>query len=252
MYDDFGADYDRFINWQARLQVELPFLDGQLQAANARCVLDVACGTGMHAVALAQRDYQVVGADLSPAMVERAQLNAAAAGVGARFEVAGFGELSTEVGKGFGAVLCLGNSLPHLLSVGALDAALADFRACLRKGGLLLIQNRNFDAVVARSERWMDPQAHREGDLEWLFLRFYDFRPDGKLVFNVMTIQREGAGRWSQSVASTLLRPQLQQELTTALAKARFGSIDCYGDMRGAPFDKDHSPNLVVTAYRAD
>jgi hypothetical protein len=42
----------------------------------------------------------------------------------------------------------------------------------------LLIQNRNFDGVLARQERWMEPQAHREGETEWLFLRFYGKRPE--------------------------------------------------------------------------
>ncbi|NTW62150.1 class I tRNA ligase family protein, partial [Candidatus Saccharibacteria bacterium] len=39
--------------------------------------------------------------------------NAAAAGVSVRFAVAGFGQLSTQVGTGFDALLCVGTSLPH-------------------------------------------------------------------------------------------------------------------------------------------
>ena len=37
-----------------------------------RSVLDLACGTGRHAVELAARGYQVVGFDLSLAMLARA------------------------------------------------------------------------------------------------------------------------------------------------------------------------------------
>ena len=77
LYDSFD-DYDRFVNWERRLAYELPFIEAQLQAANARRVLDVACGTGQHALALARRGYEVVGADLSAAMIERARENAAA------------------------------------------------------------------------------------------------------------------------------------------------------------------------------
>jgi glycine/sarcosine N-methyltransferase len=250
MYDDFSADYDRFVNWPSRLAAELPFLEQQLQGVGARRVLDAACGTGMHAIALAQRGYEVVGADLSPAMIERARANAAAAGVQVRFTVAGFGQLSTLVGTGFDALLCLGNSLPHLLTPEDMAMAFFDFAVCLRPGGLALIQNRNFDAVLARGERWMEPQAHREGEAEWLFLRFYDFEPDGTITFNLVTLRREGAGEWRQQVRSTRLWPQRRDDLVAALAAAGFGEIACWGDMQGMPFDADRSPNLVLTARR--
>jgi glycine/sarcosine N-methyltransferase len=258
MYDGFSADYDRFVNWPARLAEELPFIEGQMQTTGACRVLDAACGTGMHAIALARQGYEVVGADLSAGMVERARANARAecasapADVDARFEVAGFGELAACAGTGFDAVLCLGNSLPHLLTPVDLEAALADFAACLRPGGLLLIQNRNFDAVLARGERWMEPQAHREGDTEWLFFRFYDFEPDGALTFNMVTLRREGLGDWSQHVATTRLWPLRQAESVAALEAAGFGDIVCWGDMQGNPFEPERSGNLVVSCRLAD
>lgn len=248
MYEDFSSDYDRFMDWQGRLAAELPFIEHQLQAVGARRVLDAACGTGMHTIALAQRGYATVGADLSAGMIERARANATTAGIAVQFEVAGFGELSAQFGSGYDALLCLGNSLPHLLTPEDLAATLDDFAACLRPGGLLLIQNRNFDAVLARGERWMEPQTHREGDAEWLFLRFYDFESDGTLTFNLVTLWREGVNGWSQHVTATRLQPLRQEELTTALVKAGFGDIVCYGDMSGAPFDSESSGNLVVTA----
>ncbi|NIN09754.1 MAG: methyltransferase domain-containing protein, partial [Planctomycetales bacterium] len=164
-------------------------------------VLDSACGTGMHAIALAQRGYTAAGADVSAPMIERARANARASSAPVRFETAGFGELAEVFGqRAFDALLCLGNSLPHLLTDADLTAALDDFAACLRPSGLLLIQNRNFDAVLAHRERWMEPQAHREDETEWLFLRFYDFDPDGLITFNVVTLRREGTGPWTQRV----------------------------------------------------
>ena len=251
LYDPFSADYDRFVNWKERLAYELPFIEQQLTTSGAWCILDTACGTGMHAIALAQRGYDVTGADLSVGMIERARENAAAAvGCEARFVVAGFGDLAAGVGDGFDALLCLGNSLPHVLTADALHETLTDFAAVLRPGGLLLIQNRNFDEVLTRGERWMDPQAHREGGREWLFIRFYDFNPDGTLTFNILTLRCDQAGEWTQQIEATTLRPLLQAELLDAVAAAGFGDIGCYGDMQGAPFDSEASPNLVVTARR--
>jgi SAM-dependent methyltransferase len=268
MYDDFSVDYDRFVDWSGRLAAELPFIEDQLRAVEvqstsepgrAHRVLDVACGTGMHAVALAQRGRSVVGADLSAGMIEQARANAAAKEVDVRFEVAGFGHLAQQLGgTNFDAVLCLGNSLPHLLNQSELANALVDMAACLRAGGLLLIQNRNFDAVLAQREgssepgggRWMPLQAHRESGKEWLFLRFYDFEPDGTLIFNVVTLRREAAGDWDQQVVTTQLWPLKQKDLMTALDATGFEEITYWGDMQGALFDPGSSGNLVVTARK--
>jgi len=256
MYETFSADYDRFVNWPSRLAFELPFLETQLAGlprpggAPLR-VLDAACGTGMHAVELARRGYSAAGADLFEGMVARARENAAAAGVSANFRAAGFGGLARAFAGElpFDALLCLGNSLPHLLSREALAEALADFAACLRPGGLLLLQNRNFDAVMQRRERWMEPQAHREGGTEWVFLRFYDYEPDGLINFNILTLRREQGQGWQQRVASTRLMPLLHADLVRALAEAGFLSVIAFGGMDGSPFDAQSSGNLVLSAH---
>lgn len=252
-YDALSDDYDRFVNWEARLAHELPFLERLLDEHGARRVLDAACGTGMHAIALAQRGYQTVGTDSSVGMLEQARANAAVTEVDARFVVAGFGEMAEKVSDRFDAVLCLGNSLPHVLSAGNLRDTLADFAAVLRPGGLLLIQNRNFDAVMANQTRWMDPQVHQEDDKEWLFVRFYDFNSDGTLAFNMLTLQRDKRDNredWKLQAEVTRLRPWRQAELQEMVAVAGFGAVVCYGNMTGAPFDPDASDNLVLTALK--
>jgi SAM-dependent methyltransferase len=251
MYDDFSEDYDRFVNWAGRLAYEMPFIEASLaQYAPGGTVLDSACGTGMHAIALAQKGYAAAGADLSPKMVERARENAKQAGVAVRFEVAGFGELAITFGQSrFDALLCLGNSLPHLLSEVDLSRAMGDFAACLRPGGMLILQNRNFDAVVKLRERWMEPQSFREGEREWLFLRFYDYDEDGLISFNIINLRREGDQPWRQQVMTTRPRPLLQAETVRLLGTAGFQDIACYGDMSGAPFNPDSSGNLIVVAW---
>jgi glycine/sarcosine N-methyltransferase len=257
MYDRFSLDYDRFVDWPGRLNFEIPFLRTQIaksvetQNGASLPVLDAACGTGWHAITLAQRGYQAAGADLSTPMIKRARLNAAEAGVDVRFEPAGFGDLAHTFGEGsFGALLCLGNSLPHLLTPTSLRAALVDFARCLAPGGVLILQNRNFDLVLANRLRWMEPQSHREGDAEWLFLRFYDFDADGLITFNILSLQRQKDEPWSQQLHSTRLRPLLQNELRAALHEAGFGKVEAYGSLGGEGFDPNTSGNLVVVARR--
>ena len=253
MYDTFSTDYDHFVDWEGRLTAEMPFILQQLRAVGAKRILDVACGTGMHAIALARRGFDVVGTDASPGMIAESRNNARKAGVDVHFEVAGFGEMKRVLAVGaehepFDALLCLGSSLPHVVAPDQLKQTLSDFADCLTRHGVALIQNRNFDAVLAERDRWMPLQSHEEDDAEWLFVRFYDFRPDGLLAFNVVTLQRWGPGAWHQRFTSTRLWPLTRRELTGGLRVAGFEDITCYGNMEGSPFDRETSPNLVVIA----
>jgi glycine/sarcosine N-methyltransferase len=253
MYDGFSVDYDRFVNWPKRLSFELPFIEQQLHSVGGTgiAVLDAACGTGWHAITLAQRGYQAAGADLSQGMIEVARHNAARAGVTVRFDPVGFGKLAQTFGEGaFEAVLCLGNSLPHLLTPSDLAEALVDFAACLKPGGLLLIQNRNFDAALLSRIRWMEPQAHQEDQAQWIFLRFYDFDPDGLITFNILSLQRVGQGAWTQTVNTTRLRPWLRRELEDCLHSIEFRRIGVYGSLGGEAYDPLGSGNLVMAARR--
>ena len=66
--------------------------DGWIRGA----VLDVGCGTGEHTIHLAERGYDVIGVDVSPAGIDQARAGAAARGVNARFEVGDAFDLGDE------------------------------------------------------------------------------------------------------------------------------------------------------------
>jgi len=248
LYDALAVDYDRFVNWEGRLSHELPFFVSLFEQHGVRRVLDAACGTGHHAIALAQEGYHVVGADLSEPMIEKAGENAAAHGADVEFAVAGLGEYAA-LGQTFDAAICLGNSLPHLLSEAAVDAALADFEAVLRPGGLLVVQNRNFDRVWRERERFMPPQSFRDGEGEWIFVRFYDFDQES-LIFNMLRLRRRADG-WTQEVESTELRPIFEQDLALALVAAGFGPVTLLGGYDGSPFDPVTSGDIIAVAIRS-
>jgi SAM-dependent methyltransferase len=236
------------VNWEGRLAQELPFFDRLLVGHVHADVLDAACGTGHHAIALARKGHQVVGTDLSSAMVERARENAAASGADVTFVNVGLGNLAA-LGRAFDMTLCLGNSLPHLLTQSALDEALADFATVIRPGGLLVIQNRNFDQICTDRERFMAPQSHQAGDEEWVFVRFYDFEGD-TITFNMVRLHRTG-DVWTQDQESTVLRPIFRDDLLPRLAASGFDEVVCYGGYSGVAFDANESGDLIVVARRA-
>jgi glycine/sarcosine N-methyltransferase len=249
LYDDLAEDYDRFVNWEARLAFEMPFLRSLFQAHRVQTVLDTACGTGRHALALAGEGYRVTGTDISPNMIAKARQSARSAGAGATFEIAGFGALRHTLNQAFDAILCLGNSLPHITDVQALHETLVDFAASLNPGGILLLQNRNLDRVLLHKERFMPPQLHREENREWLFFRFYDFGPV-TLRFNMVTLYRDGDASWQPAVGQTELRPWRQQELCEGIRQVRLEVLHLYGSYEKDAFDPQESGDLVLVARR--
>lgn len=254
MYDKFSQNYDRFVDWDARLSSEIPFLLSKLSAIKSvnsqkPWILDAACGTGHHAIALAKKGFNCTGADASAGMIDIAKENAINRDVQIVFERAGFGDLKAAFGSArFDGLLCLGNSLPHALGEENLLRTLADFRAVLKKAGLLIIQNRNFDKVMTEKIRWMEPQTYRKADQTWIFSRFYDFEDNEQLTFNIQILNNQAGEDFKQEIISTTLWPIRKETVVKALEKSGFKNLLFYGNLEGEAFIELLSPNLVVVA----
>lgn len=252
MYDQFGEDYDRFVDWEGRLAIEIPFLKAELGCINKSrktSILDAACGTGHHLIALAEAGFECTGADISEKMVEIARSNALNAQLEIPFKQAGFGYLTQAFGRHqFDGLICLGNSLPHVLDQITMLKTLADFKKVIRPGGKLILQNRNFDSVIKTRNRWMEPQTYREGSQTWIFVRYYDFDPDGLITFHVLILSDHGGENFHQRITNTRLWPLTKDQMVHFLAQAGFDQIQLYGDLQGSKFEIETSGNLVITA----
>jgi glycine/sarcosine N-methyltransferase len=255
MYKHLAPIYDYFVNWKSRLAYELPFLVKEISSLGRNPhelkVLDAACGTGRHAIALANEGFQMSGADLYPEMVSQAQANAFAADQNLNLKTVGFGNMARGFTEDqFDAVLCLGNSLPHVQSQKELSQTLADFAALVKPGGIMILQSRNFDRIVKYQLRWMDPQAVDESNKHYIFYRFYDFLANGLIQFNILTLTREGSQDWQTEMDSTLLYPTSSVYLLPEIKKVGFEETRIYGNMAGDGFDPETSSDLVVVARK--
>ena len=255
MYEHLAPVYDYFVDWKSRLAYELPFLIKEISSLGENPhelrVLDAACGTGRHAIALANEGFQMSGADLYPEMVSHAKANAFAADQNLSLKTVGFGNMSKAFnGEQFDALLCLGNSLPHVQSQKELAQALVDFAALIKPDGILILQSRNFDRVLKLKLRWMDPQAVDDKNKHYVFFRFYDFLPNGLIQFNVMTLAQNGSPDWQTELDSTLLYPTGSDHLLAEITKAGFEKVRFYGNMAGDSFDPETSSDLVVVATK--
>jgi glycine/sarcosine N-methyltransferase len=259
-YDALAPMFDVMTNWEERLASEGPFLQEKLREARARRVLDAACGSGGHALALAGWGYDVAGADASPAMIALARQKGAQVGLDAPFVVSDLAglPLATPRGRPYDAVLCLGNSLPHLLTQADLIAALRGIAGVLRPGGLFLTQNLNYDLRWARQPRFFAAQGGLLDGREVLVWRFADYELEaGRIAFHIALFRKpEGTGAtadWDVQVHTTPQRPLFEADLISALAEAGFTDVRSYGRM-ALPleaFDPERCGDLVVVARAA-
>ena len=123
---------------------EVGFLVDALELDPGERVLDVGCGPGRHALALARRGIDVVGVDLSDDFITLARDAAAAEGLPAHFEVGDVRELAYAE---FDAAVCLCQGGFGLLGGRDEPRAFGRIAAALRPGGRLALTA--FSAVFA-------------------------------------------------------------------------------------------------------
>jgi SAM-dependent methyltransferase len=124
------AESDADLDWKGRWTAQ--FL-ASLQAAGARTVLELGCGTGNDAGRLARAGYEVTALDLSPEAIGRAQERF---GSLARFQV---GDVSRPLSFGdasFDAVMA--NVSLHMFPDAATRSLFAEIERVLVPGGLFL------------------------------------------------------------------------------------------------------------------
>ncbi|XP_063530132.1 glycine N-methyltransferase [Cydia strobilella] len=145
-----------------RTQNYKDFLIGLLRANGCKKILDAACGTGIDSMMLVNEGFEVVSVDASDKMLKHALKARWEKRKDPKFdqwiiEEANWETLHSDVqaflpGASFDAVICLGNSFAHLLDEfgdqRVQKRALENFAKCLKPGGLLFIDHRNYDAMI--------------------------------------------------------------------------------------------------------
>ncbi|WP_456340055.1 glycine/sarcosine N-methyltransferase [Streptomonospora mangrovi] len=145
----FVEKWDELIDWKKRSASEGRFFIDQLKARGVRKVLDVATGTGFHSVRLLEEGFETVSADGSAEMLAKAFSNGQTYGGHIlRIVQADWRFLNRDVHGTYDAIICLGNSFTHLFSERDRRKALAEFYAMLKHDGVLILDQRNYDALL--------------------------------------------------------------------------------------------------------
>ena len=144
----FVDKWDDLIDWDARAKSEGDFFIRALKERGCKKVLDVATGTGFHSIRLIEEGFEVFSADGSPVMLAKAFENARKRGHVLRTIHADWRWLNRDVHGKYDAIICLGNSFTHLFDERDRRKTLAEFYAALRHDGILILDQRNYDAIL--------------------------------------------------------------------------------------------------------
>jgi SAM-dependent methyltransferase len=150
-YEDlFNDDFQRTMPRQPAsfLDREVGFIEDSLGCEKGATILDLGCGPGEHAVRLAKRGYEVIGIDLSLAMLARAADEATELQQRINFVQGDMRDLTFE--DAFDGVYCWGTTFGYFDEQKNIEVIQKVHKA-LRRGGRLLLDVVNRDYVIGRS-----------------------------------------------------------------------------------------------------
>jgi SAM-dependent methyltransferase len=216
-------------------EADVAFVQRHLDLHPGSRVLDVPCGSGRHALALAARGHRVTGIDISEEAVAHATRRAA--GLDVRFAVA---EMRTIPQDGsYDAVVCLGNSFAYLDARGVREFVGA-MAGALRPGGGVVVDFNSAAESVLPGHRG-EPRTMHAGDITVVATSEYD-------VGRGCLVSRYHFTRGEEELRSTALH----HVYTTAhvigmLTDGGFTGIETYGGPDDGPYEVG-SGRLMLTA----
>jgi SAM-dependent methyltransferase len=195
-------------------------------------LLDLGCGTGAHALRLAQRGYAVVGVDRSAEMLAQARVKLTPDNNAIEFREADICKL--DLGKRFDAALMMFTVLGYQLTDADLMGALSSVRRHLGPGGLLIFDVWYGPAVLAErpSERQISVDDGPAQISRKTRATLDQTRHLCHVTFNLKRVDGEGrTQRWQEQ---HVVRYYFLPELQSALGRSRLELLS----LRGFPDDK--------------
>lgn len=247
-YETLGSEYDRVIDWVARLDREGPFLKSVFDLYKVKSVMDAACGTGEHAVLFTSWGVEVAAIDASQVMIDACREKYPQSKV--KWACCDFRDAPIQTGGSFDAVTCLGNSFPHVLTYKAAVEALTALRRCLRPGGVLVLQMLNYQAMALKHEYFLGPDSSQTEDGEVVFVRCFDV-DHAPVLFKMLRLQKSPKG-WSISSTHTQHHAWTGVEIDSLLEEVGFIRVGRYADFAKAEFTPHTSSQMIFIAERTD
>ncbi len=203
------------------------FLTSRIPSGKNISVLDLGCGTGSLAIALAEEeDYNIVGIDNDPNMIDVAQSKVK--GKNPVFLVEDMTKVQRSFkAESFDAIYSFGNSLVHLSNPDDIENLFQMAKTLLKPGGKFLGQIINYRRIFDKMVTGL-PTIDNE---HISFERGYQFTGPGEPLYFKTRLLTKKDGKILEN--KEVLYPLLPEEALFFLENAGFYDIDLYGAFNG-------------------
>ena len=213
------------------------FIKSYCKSMNSR-ILDVGCATGELALKLAHNGYSVVGIDLNSSMINIAKKDAEKQNLSVDFCTDNMMNLSEE--NEFDCVLCMGNTLPHILNWNEIDLFIKSIQKLLKKDGIFIFQILNYDKILREKSICFTIQENNR----YKFIRDYIEIELKKIIFKITLIDKQKNETY---IDQTDLLPITKNEIVHILEENNFSDINCFSDYNKSSSSSDDFYNLYVS-----
>lgn len=221
--------WDDFIDYKKRRKGENGFLVRTLRKFKVEKVFDSAMGNGVDSIHLLKNGFDVTSNEIDKPITSCAKQNARKQKVRLKITSFDWRELEKHFApNSFDAIICLGNSLTYLFTKESQLKALKNFCHCLKKGGILVIDERNYQYFLDKRTEILAGKFRYSGKYVYCGRQVHGepVEISGKRVKMKYTDGRTG------KTCHLILYPFKKNELAGLLKEAGFRKVERFSDYK--------------------
>jgi len=218
-----------FIDWEKRRKGEDNFLVNQFHTHNVKKVFDASLGDGCDSIYLLKQGFDVTSNEIDKTFLDKALEYAKAENVKLKTATLDWRKLDTEFAEeSFDAVILLGNSLTYLFTEKDQLDTLRQFKRLLRSGGVLIVDERNYQYILDNREKILQGDFQHSGNYVYCGDKVH-----GKPIeISDERVKMEYTDERTNKKGYLVLYPFPRGEVKNLLAKIGFASIEQFSDYK--------------------
>jgi SAM-dependent methyltransferase len=229
IYDQFASIYQRgpYLRFSQNFAESVlpPYLEEMGIVAND--ILDMACGEGSFAIAMAKSGYRITGVDQSHEMIRLAEENAQVEAQDVRFMVEDMRYLSFK--EEFDLITCLFDSLNYLLTIKDLHETFINAYTALKPGGVFIF---DMNTIYGLAVDWMRQETYVQNETDdFIEYHKHEFDYENQIATVEITVFKKAGDFWERFVEIHRERGYPVADLQFLLSEVGFEILGMYGHL---------------------
>ena len=245
MFESELAEFYDLMRQYRNYESECDFANNIIQKhfPKAKDVLDTFCGTGEHAIKMAQRGYSVTGIDASQDMINIAEEKTDKAGLSVNYQCTDVRDYKPT--EKYDAAYCLGYTFLYMLTHSSVIEFFKSIHNVLVPGGVFLVDFINGWSLIKGSDRDRYFYQHDEVKISQ-FEQLTVNKRERLIHIEYCYLVDRNDGRVKTIFAEEDLRIFFNDEVQTLLGISGFKNIQSFGDYAIVDEKSIDIPDIVI------